>query len=390
MLIYLGVFLLSASTLAFEVVLSRLFSISQFYHFAFMTVSLALLGAGASGAALSVFPSLRRGDPARRLSSLALLTALAALGSLALANWLPFDSFAIAWDRRQVLYLASMYLALSTPFFFGAMAVGWLLTARPDDAPRIYAANLVGSAAGCLLALSALAVWGSEGAAIFCAWLAGIASLVARPLPCQRRASGGEIAFRGRYSEQDSSDLTPRPPSLRGKGETRSPLLTGEGLGERSSATLEKPTPESHLPLPSPNFGRGEGIEGGERLRPDKPIHELYHHTHVTRHFELASHECADGVQFVARNCQVIGGGGGDDGRRGNRCRAFSDLALAVADTDGVGAAALAAQVELDDGFGVTGFGGQERLGQLLHDFGNRIGLFHCSPRSAIFQPHGV
>jgi hypothetical protein len=52
------VFLLSASTLAFEIVLSRLFSIAQFYHFAFMTVSLALLGAGASGTALSVFPAL--------------------------------------------------------------------------------------------------------------------------------------------------------------------------------------------------------------------------------------------------------------------------------------------------------------------------------------------
>jgi hypothetical protein len=52
MLIYLGVLLLSASALAFEIVLSRLFSITQFYHFAFMTVSLALLGAGASGTAI--------------------------------------------------------------------------------------------------------------------------------------------------------------------------------------------------------------------------------------------------------------------------------------------------------------------------------------------------
>jgi O-antigen/teichoic acid export membrane protein len=43
MLIYLGVFLLSASTLAFEIVLSRLFSIAQFYHFAFITVSLGIL-----------------------------------------------------------------------------------------------------------------------------------------------------------------------------------------------------------------------------------------------------------------------------------------------------------------------------------------------------------
>src|SRR5512136_1030785 len=159
---YVAVFLLSASALAFEITLSRLFSISQFYHFAFMTVSLALLGAGASGTALSVFPGLRRGDPARRLSLLALLTSLATLGSFVLANWLPFDSFAIAWDQRQVFYLVLIYLALSAPFFFGTMAMGWLLSARSGDVPRLYTANLVGSAAGCLLALDALATWGSE------------------------------------------------------------------------------------------------------------------------------------------------------------------------------------------------------------------------------------
>jgi len=188
MAIYLGVFLLSASTLAFEIVLSRLFSIAQFYHFAFMTVSLALLGTGASGTALSIFPMLRRGDPARRLALFALLVALTLFASFVLASWLPFDSFAIAWDRRQVLYLVVMYLALSVPFFLGAMAVGWLLAARPDHAPRLYAANLTGSAAGCLIALGALAGWGGEGAAVFCAWLAGVASLVARFLSQQRKA----------------------------------------------------------------------------------------------------------------------------------------------------------------------------------------------------------
>ncbi len=177
MVIYLSVFLLSASGLAFEIVLSRLFSIAQFYHFAFMTVSLALLGAGASGTALTVSPALRRGDPAQRLSAFALAAALATVASWTLANWLPFDSFAIAWDGRQVLYLVSIYLALSAPFFFGALAVGWLLAARASDAPRIYAANLAGSAAGCGLALGALAVWGGEGAMVFCAWLAALASL---------------------------------------------------------------------------------------------------------------------------------------------------------------------------------------------------------------------
>ena len=46
MLTYAGLFLLSAAALAFEVNLTRIFSVAQFYHFAFMVVSLALLGLG--------------------------------------------------------------------------------------------------------------------------------------------------------------------------------------------------------------------------------------------------------------------------------------------------------------------------------------------------------
>jgi hypothetical protein len=51
----LGLFLLSAAALIFEINLTRLFSVAQFYHFAFMIVSLALLGYGASGTALALF-----------------------------------------------------------------------------------------------------------------------------------------------------------------------------------------------------------------------------------------------------------------------------------------------------------------------------------------------
>jgi len=43
---YLGVFLLSMASLAFEITLTRVFSVAQWYHFAFMTVSIALLGFG--------------------------------------------------------------------------------------------------------------------------------------------------------------------------------------------------------------------------------------------------------------------------------------------------------------------------------------------------------
>ncbi len=55
MISFLAIALISAATLILELALLRIFAVQQFYHFAFMAVSLALLGAGASGSLLSVW-----------------------------------------------------------------------------------------------------------------------------------------------------------------------------------------------------------------------------------------------------------------------------------------------------------------------------------------------
>jgi hypothetical protein len=178
MLTYLGLFVLSAATLTFEINLTRLFSVAQFYHFAFMIVSLALLGFAASGSALSLFPRWGRRRPERTLTWLALGFAASSVGSFVLTNVLPFDSFSIAWDRRQVGVLMLHYLALATPFFCSGAAVGLLLSARAATAARTYFVNLVGSAAGCLLALVAPGYLGGEGVVILSSELATLAALL--------------------------------------------------------------------------------------------------------------------------------------------------------------------------------------------------------------------
>lgn len=178
MLTHLALFLLSAATLVFEINLTRLFSVAQFYHFAFMIVSLALLGFGASGSALSLFPNWGRRRPERTLTWLALGFAVTSVGSFILTNLLPFDSFSIAWDRRQVGVLALHYLALATPFFCSGATVGLLLSARPAIVSRTYFVNLVGSAAGCLLALITPGPLGGEGIVVLSGVLATLAALL--------------------------------------------------------------------------------------------------------------------------------------------------------------------------------------------------------------------
>jgi hypothetical protein len=180
--LWLSLFLLSAATLAFEINLTRLFSVAQFYHFAFMIVSIALLGFGASGTALSIFPALLRGDPARRLAQLSLAAGLSILVAYLLTNWLPFDSFSILVDKRQVFILVLHYLALASPFFFSGMALGFLLTIHPKKAGTAYAVNLFGSALGCAIALVAPSALGGEGMVTLSSALAALAALLAHPL----------------------------------------------------------------------------------------------------------------------------------------------------------------------------------------------------------------
>ena len=171
-------FLISAATLTFEITLTRLFSVAQFYHFAFMIVSIALLGFGASGTALTIFPKLGRNEPRRALGLLGLGTGVSILVAYLLTNLLPFDSFSIAWDRRQVGILVLHYLALATPFFFSGMAVGLLLDVYPKSAGGTYSVNLFGSALGCVFALLAPPFLGAEGTVTLSSGLASIGALV--------------------------------------------------------------------------------------------------------------------------------------------------------------------------------------------------------------------
>ena len=186
-------FFLSSSALLFEIDLSRLLSVSQFYHFAFMVVSLALLGYGASGTALALFPKLNQKSTHQSLAWFSLACGFSILGSYLIMNAVPFDSFSIAWDRRQALILALHYFLLTLPFFFNGLAVGLLLAGSPQTAGAIYAFNLLGSAFGCLLALLVPAYLGGEGLVVLSSGLAFLAALIAllgryraaKPTPAQ-------------------------------------------------------------------------------------------------------------------------------------------------------------------------------------------------------------
>lgn len=173
--IYLGVFLTSLSALAFEVALTRLFSISLWYHFAFMVMSIALLGYGASGSILMLFPSLKR-DPPSRLPLTSSLFGLTTILSYITANQVPFDPAKLAWDPYQALHILILYILLSIPFLFAGLTLGLALSFLSHKAGRVYASDLTGAGLGCLLVLPLFSPF-QEGVVMIISLVAFLSSL---------------------------------------------------------------------------------------------------------------------------------------------------------------------------------------------------------------------
>jgi hypothetical protein len=152
----LAVGLVSGAAIAYQLLLMRLFSVVQWHHFAYMVISLALLGYAASGALLTI---LRRPFLARfELSfvSFAALFGVLAPACFAAAQRLRLNPLEVAWDGSQFVALTFVYLLLALPFVCAGSAVGLALARFEVSLHRVYSADLVGAAAGAASALAML------------------------------------------------------------------------------------------------------------------------------------------------------------------------------------------------------------------------------------------
>ncbi len=174
-----ALFLLSASLLAFEIALLRVFSITSYHHFAYMAVGVALLGFGASGTALVLLRRTTRGREWRLFPWILALTPPALLVAPVLAGLPEFDPTQLVWDPRQWWRLTGVYAALTLPFLTGAAAVALALQGGGSRVGRLYAWNLAGSGAGSLAVLPLLFRFRPEEALAWTVVPAGVAAVLA-------------------------------------------------------------------------------------------------------------------------------------------------------------------------------------------------------------------
>lgn len=148
---FAGLFLLSLATLLLELALTRVLSVSLWYHFGFLVISTALLGFGASGVTLALWPGLReRKDLSLALGICALAFAVCVVLSFWLMQRVPFDPFSVAVDHRQFLFMPLYFLLVTLPFFCSGLAISLLLTRGSNEINRLYAYDLLGAGLGVL------------------------------------------------------------------------------------------------------------------------------------------------------------------------------------------------------------------------------------------------
>ncbi len=147
--LYYGIFLISLATLALEISSIRLLSISQFYHFAFMVVSIALFGIAASGTYLSI----KKIKSKNILFNSSLLFSLSTIIGFFILNKLSFDPYKAMLNFFEIFKLLFYYILLGLPFFFFGIIIAYSFSKNQKNSGKIYFYNMFGSALGTLLAI---------------------------------------------------------------------------------------------------------------------------------------------------------------------------------------------------------------------------------------------
>ncbi len=145
---FIAIAMLSAAALAYEVLLTRLFSITLWNHFAYLIISAALLGYGASGTFLALTRARLEPHFGAVFVAFACAFGVTATASFLVAQRIPFNPLELFWDPRQTGYLLGIYLVLIVPFFCAASCVGLAFSRFRERIGHIYSADILGAGAG--------------------------------------------------------------------------------------------------------------------------------------------------------------------------------------------------------------------------------------------------
>jgi hypothetical protein len=167
--IEVGIAAVCAALLMTELALTRIFSVTMYYHFAFLAISIALFGLSASSVTVYV---LRRRIAVIATRDLLTVGALVhALATVAALAFLVRIRVGLNYSPENLGLMLAIYALAALPFFTGGAVVALAFARLPHRINVLYAADLLGAAAGCLALIPLLNSFGAPGVVLSAAAL---------------------------------------------------------------------------------------------------------------------------------------------------------------------------------------------------------------------------
>lgn len=155
--------------MVFEIALTKIFSVTLWYHFAYFVVSTAMFGLGGGGFISFFFHERLNRNFGATLTWGACVQSISMLGCLVFV--LNYD-VNIDFTTSGLLDLTLTYSICSFPFVALGMVLSLIFQRFPQETPRLYAVDLVGSALGCIVFFVAISLISGPAVVITAALLA--------------------------------------------------------------------------------------------------------------------------------------------------------------------------------------------------------------------------
>ena len=175
-IVYIGIFTTTLATLILELTLTRIFSVTMWYHFAFMTISLVLLGISAAGVIVFLYDKIfSREKVAQHVVIFSIAYALSLLLAIVVYLWLPLVNTSYL---KGIIILISAFVIFFIPLLLGGFILALLFTHYSEKGSLIYTADLLGAGAGCIMTTVILRYLSGPTAVILVTFLIGLAALI--------------------------------------------------------------------------------------------------------------------------------------------------------------------------------------------------------------------
>ena len=166
----LVVFCFSLGLILYELCLTRVLSVVFFYHTAFLAVSLAMLGLGAGGVWVYLFPRSFEDKIEKWLFAVGGMVSILPI----ICGVLRFDIGLMiknVWSVSLVLVFFLVTFVAWLPFVCGGVVLAYWFRKYQEQSAKLYAYDLIGAAFGSLLLVPLMEYFGGLAALMCCGWV---------------------------------------------------------------------------------------------------------------------------------------------------------------------------------------------------------------------------